>query len=173
MATSTVIRNQGYVAGWGHEVDRKPLAMRDACPHRLLPLSMNLREGDEIRGRYHGLVPYNVIIDVGVASENNGVRGIVNDAMTPESESGSHYFWGMARNFDVHNARFTRRLKTQQGDVFLEHVEMFEAPQRAIAANPDTKLRGFNIDKGGVKAYLVNLRLLKQPAWGTPAECRQ
>jgi vanillate O-demethylase monooxygenase subunit len=71
----TWIDNAWYVAAWDHEVDRAPLArticgvptmlyrkldrgvvaMRDACPHRMLPLSMGLREGDSIRCRYHGL----------------------------------------------------------------------------------------------------------------------
>ena len=57
--------NQWYVAGWDYEIDRKPLArticgqpimlyrrfdrtvvaMRDACPHRMLPLSMGIKEG--------------------------------------------------------------------------------------------------------------------------------
>jgi phenylpropionate dioxygenase-like ring-hydroxylating dioxygenase large terminal subunit len=57
-------KNQSYVAAWDHEVDRAPLArticgepivlyrkfdwtvvaLRDACPHRLLPLSMGIKE---------------------------------------------------------------------------------------------------------------------------------
>lgn len=69
------VPNAWYVLGWDHEVDRAPLArticgvpmmayrkldgsvvaMRDACPHRMLPLSMGLREGDSIRCKYHGL----------------------------------------------------------------------------------------------------------------------
>ncbi|HEY4174666.1 MAG TPA: Rieske 2Fe-2S domain-containing protein, partial [Rhodopila sp.] len=68
--------NQWYVAGWDFEIDREPLArticgqpvmlyrrfdrsivaMRDACPHRMLPLSMGIKEGDNIRCRYHGLL---------------------------------------------------------------------------------------------------------------------
>lgn len=72
---STWIRNAWYVAGWDAEIDSAPLArticgvpmvfyrkldrsvvaLRDACPHRLLPLSMGLREGDSLRCRYHGL----------------------------------------------------------------------------------------------------------------------
>ena len=72
---TTWIANAWYVAAWDHEIgdrpiarticgvpmmfyrklDRSVVAMRDACPHRLLPLSMGLREGDSIRCKYHGL----------------------------------------------------------------------------------------------------------------------
>ncbi len=71
----TFIRNRWYVAAWDGEVGAAPLgrkicdenivlyrkldgtvvALRDACPHRLLPLSMGIREGDALRCRYHGL----------------------------------------------------------------------------------------------------------------------
>src|ERR1700755_14052 len=70
------IRNRWYVACWDAELDRTPLArticgeplvlyrrlnrepvdLRDAGPHRLLPLSMGMKEGDKIRCRYHGLL---------------------------------------------------------------------------------------------------------------------
>jgi vanillate O-demethylase monooxygenase subunit len=69
-------RNQWYVAAWSSDVGRKPLgriicnepivmyrsvqggvvALEDICPHRLLPLSMGMIEGDDIRCRYHGLL---------------------------------------------------------------------------------------------------------------------
>jgi hypothetical protein len=65
------VPNQWYVASWDHEIDREPLArvicgetimlyrkfdrtvvaIHDACPHRLLPLSMGVKEGDNIRCR--------------------------------------------------------------------------------------------------------------------------
>ncbi|MDG5489679.1 aromatic ring-hydroxylating dioxygenase subunit alpha [Sphingomonas sp. BGYR3] len=334
------ITNAWYVAGWDYEIDRQPLArticgipmalyrkldrsvvaLRDACPHRLLPLSMGLREGDSIRCRYHGLKlgpdgvaqempmrndpvnkricaesyvvaerhrfvwvwigdrekadpalipdlwpcstpgwtfdggyypvaadyrlmidnlmdlthethvhagsigqpelmeapinayvegnrayvarwmpgidappfwrnalkqdgpvdrwqicefvpPSSVMIDVGVAPvgagatlerHDQGVRGMVVDCMTPETETTMHYFWGMARSFDIDDPGFTARFKQQQGGVFAEDREVLEAQQRSIAANPDLKVMAYNIDQGGVRARQIIARLIRE-----------
>lgn len=332
------VRNQWYVAAWDHEVDRTPMArticgepimlyrkfdrsvvaLHDACPHRLLPLSMGIKEGDNVRCRYHGLLissegravempvrtekthksictkaypvtarhrfvwvwigdeeranpdlipdfwpcsdpawtfdggyyaikcdyrlvidnlmdlthetyvhqnsigqqeilespietraegdtvtvsrwmagidappfwrdalrqegavdrwqichflaPSSVIIDVGVAPvaaqatpehHDQGVRGFVIDALTPETQTSSHYFWGMARNFEIDDAGFTARFKRQQGGVFAEDVVILEAQQRSILRNPGLKLKAFGIDSGGVQARRVIDRLM-------------
>ena len=339
---TTWITNAWYVAAWDAEIDRSPfarticgvplvfyrkldrsvVALRDACPHRLLPLSMGIKEGDSIRCRYHGLklgpdgvaeempltsdrlnrsicaesyavaekhrfvwvwvgdkaladealipdlwpcsatgwtfdgghypiacdyrllidnlmdlthethvhsgsigqpelmeapietrvdgdsvfvtrwmpdidpppfwrdalkadgkvdrwqicqfiAPSAVIIDVGVAptgagatveSHDQGVRGFVIDVMTPASETKTHYFWGMARNFDIADQGFTARFKAQQGGVFMEDVAVLEAQQRSLAANPDLKLNAFNIDQGGVRARQIIKRLIEASA---------
>jgi vanillate O-demethylase monooxygenase subunit len=333
------VRNHWYVAGWDHEIDRQPIArticgepimfyrrfdrsvvaLHDACPHRLLPLSMGIKEGDNVRCRYHGLLingegqaiempvrtdkthksictksypvaerhrfvwvwigdaenadvalipdfwpcsdptwtfdggyyaiqcdyrlvidnlmdlshetyvhqgsigqqeilespiethahgdavtvsrwmkgidappfwrdalkqdgpvdrwqichflaPSSVIIDVGVApvaagatpeNHDQGVRGFVIDALTPESEISSHYFWGMARNFDIDDPGFTARFKRQQGGVFAEDVVILEAQQRSILGNPGLKLKAFAIDSGGVQARRIIERLMQ------------
>lgn len=339
----TWVVNQWYIAAWDDEVDREPLArticnepimmfrrfdrsvaaMRDACPHRMLPLSMGMVEGDNIRCRYHGLVldshgravemplktdkvnssicvptypvierhrfiwvwigdpaladpdlvpnywpcshpewafdggyyhikcdyrlaidnlmdlthetythqgsigqpelmeapiktwnegnevfvsrwmpnidappfwrnalkkkgdvhrwqvcqfipPSSVLIDVGVAPADSdatledhgkqGVRGFVIDGITPESETSSHYFWGMARNFEIADHGFSKRFKAQQGSVFQEDVEVLEAQQRSIESNPDMKLRAYNIDQGGVKARTVIRKMIEAEA---------
>jgi len=118
----------------------------------------------------HFLPPSSVLIDVGVApagsgatvdNHDDGVRGFVVDALTPETETTSHYFWGLARNFDIADTGFTARFKAQQGGVFLEDVAVLEAQQRSIEANPAMKLRAYNIDMGGTKARLVIDRLWK------------
>lgn len=329
----TWVPEQWYVVAWDGEIDQRPMsrmicgeqvllyrrldggivAMRDACPHRLLPLSMGLKEGDSIRCRYHGLLvdgtgavvempvktdrvpsrlclktypvverhrfvwlwvgdpakadpalvpdlwpcsrrdwafdggyyrikcdyrlvidnlmdlthethvhagsigqmelletpistrvegnqvfitrwmpnvdappfwrtflgktgavdrwqvcqfipPSSVIIDVGVAPveagstvehHDGGVRGFVIDALTPETETSTHYFWGMARNFAVDDPGVGTRLRRQQGMVFQEDVEVLEAQQQAIEANRDMKLNAFGIDAGGVRARRI------------------
>ena len=92
------------------------------------------------------------------------MRGFVIDAMTPETETTCHYFWGMARNFDQQDAGFTGRFKKQQGAVFDEDLVVLEAQQRAIRMNPDMRLRNFNIDAGGVQARIVIERLMRQQA---------
>lgn len=338
----TFVRNMWYAAAWDSEVDSAPLArticgepvmlyrkldrsvvaMRDACPHRLLPLSMGIREGDSIRCRYHGLklgpdgcaeemplasmpvnrrvcaalypvverhrfvwvwigdaaaadlalipdlwpcstpgwtfeggyyriacdyrlvidnlmdlthethvhvgsigqpelmeaplttrtsgdavtvsrwmpgidpppfwagalrstgpvdrwqvchfvAPSSVIIDVGVApagagatidDHSQGVRGFVIDVMTPVSATETHYFWGMARNFDVDDTGFGARLKAQQAKVFAEDVVILEAQQRSISANPGARLTAYSIDEGGVRARAVIKRLAEANA---------
>ncbi|MDO6415558.1 aromatic ring-hydroxylating dioxygenase subunit alpha [Sphingomonas sp. BIUV-7] len=113
----------------------------------------------------HFVAPSSVIIDVGVAPvgagatladhDRQGVRGFVIDSMTPETGTSCHYFWGMARNFDISDQGFTARFKRQQGGVFAEDIEILEAQQRSILANPDLKLRAYAIDGGGVRARRV------------------
>lgn len=116
------------------------------------------------------LLPSAVMIDVGVApvdagatldSHDQGVRGMVIDFMTPESETSHHYFWGMARNFMVDDAGFTARFRKQQGGVFAEDKIILEAQQRAVAANPDLKLNAYSIDQGGVRARQIIARAMR------------
>jgi len=69
------LRNYWYAIAWDHEINRSPfgrtvcgesivlyrqtsgavLAFEDCCPHRLLPLSKGLLQGDELVCKYHGL----------------------------------------------------------------------------------------------------------------------
>ncbi|HZV18141.1 MAG TPA: aromatic ring-hydroxylating dioxygenase subunit alpha [Sphingobium sp.] len=336
---SPFLRNQWYVIGWARDIGPEPYArtvcgepilvyrkqdgtlaaMRDACPHRLLPLSMGIKEGDNIRCRYHGLLldadgcavemplrsdrvnrslcaqkypvierysfvwvwigdadkadpalmpnywmcegddwvfdggtyhvnchyellvdnlmdltheayvhsttigqselmdvpittkvdgntvvverwmadvpappayrqphltgnvdrwqicyflpPSGVVIDVGVAPveekatlEDHPVRSFVINAMTPETETTTYYYWGAARNVDIDDEERTRRTREVQRMVFGEDIEILEAQQRSIALNPDLKLLSFNIDSGGARARMMIRRMLREQA---------
>lgn len=128
------------------------------------------------------LQPSSVMIDVGVAPveagatierHDQGVRGMVINCMTPESETSCHYFRGMARNFDIEDVGFTARFKKQQGGVFAEDEIILEAQQRSIDANPGLRLRAFNIDAGGMQARAIIERLIQaEPARGRAAGVR-
>jgi len=116
------------------------------------------------------LLPAAVMIDVGVApvgagatleDHDQGVRGMVVDFMTPESETSHHYFWGMARNFEIDDAGFTARFKRQQGGVFAEDREILEAQQASILANPDMRLQAYRIDEGGTRARALIARTIR------------
>ncbi len=116
------------------------------------------------------LPPSSVLIDVGVVPagsgatmENHPVQSFVVDAITPETETTSWYFWGAARKVGPGDTRMgAERTKSIQRKVFREDVEVLEAQQRSIAANPDLRLQAFNIDSGGVRSRLLLERLLRQ-----------
>jgi vanillate O-demethylase monooxygenase subunit len=117
-------------------------------------------------------LPANVMIDVGVAragtgapqgDRSQGVTGMVVDVMTPESETCTWYFWGMARDFEVKDQGLTHRVKEAQGGVFAEDIAVLEAQQENITRRPDRQMRNFNIDSGGVRARrLIERALAKQ-----------
>ncbi len=105
--------------------------------------------------------PSQVMIDVGVAlagknaqqaPKNQRASAIVVDLITPETETTCHYFWGMARNFDVNNTELTATMREAQGKIFTEDLEILEEQQQALLRHPDRRLLSLNIDSGGVFA---------------------
>ena len=117
------------------------------------------------------IAPSAVIIDVGVApveagatlaKHDQGVRGFVIDVMTPSDENNTHYFWGLARDFRTGDPGFGARFKAQQAGVFAEDVEILEAQQRSIRANPSLRLNAYSIDQGGVRARQMIDRIRKE-----------
>lgn len=113
--------------------------------------------------------PAAIAIDVGVAiagtgaregDRSQGVSGRVINALTPETETSSHYFWNFVRDFEIDDAALTRKLSETTEMVFGQDVEMLEAQQRAILAFPEHPLRNLNIDAGGARARkLIDLLL--------------
>jgi vanillate O-demethylase monooxygenase subunit len=152
--------NRAYVSRWMPGVDAPPF-WRGALK----------QDGPVDRWQICEFIPpAAVMIDVGIApvgagatlaKHDQGVRGMVVDFMTPETETTMHYFWGMARSFDVDDAGFTARFKRQQGGVFAEDKEILEAQQRSILANSGMRLNAYNIDQGGVRARQIIDRLIR------------
>lgn len=105
-------------------------------------------------------LPSHVMIDVGVAHAGNGgfeadpalkVSSVVVDFITPETETSTWYFWGMARNFNATDQGLTDLITTNLSKVFLEDKEMLEQQQKNIERTR-RPLLSLNIDGGGMYA---------------------
>jgi len=152
------------VTRWMHDIDPPPF------------WASNLKSNDKCDRWQIGTftLPANVMIDVGVAragtgapqgNRSQGVTGIVVDVMTPESDTSTWYFWGMARDFEVKDQGLTCRIKDAQSAVFAEDIVVLEAQQENILRRTDRQLRNFNIDAGGVRARrLIESALTRQSA---------
>src|SRR3984893_6186415 len=81
------------------------------------------------------------------------------NAITPETEATSHYFWGQAHDFDVGNAKTTDMLIEQIRTAFLQDVEVFEAQQRNLEMTPNPPQTDINADAGVIQARRILDRL--------------
>ena len=88
-----------------------------------------------------------------------GMRNL--NAITPETETTSHYFWGQAHDFDVNNPETTERVFQQIQTAFLEDVAVFTAQQRSITQRPDAPQVDINADAGGMQARRIIDRLYR------------
>ncbi len=96
------------------------------------------------------------------APEGKRVGGVTMrnlNAITPETESTSHYFWGQAHDFDVHNTKLTDTLIEQIRTAFLEDVAVFEAQQRNLDLIPSPAQTDINADTGVIQARRILDRL--------------
>jgi len=84
------------------------------------------------------------------------------NAITPETETTSHYFWAQAHDFDVQNRTLTDMLFEQVQTAFLEDVAVFEAQQRTINLDPSAPEADINADSGALQARRILDRLYQQ-----------
>lgn len=115
------------------------------------------------------LPPSCITLDVGVAitgtgardgDRSQGVNGYVINAITPETENSTLYFWNFVRNFDLDNQDLTQKLHDTNYNVFQEDKAMLESQQRMIEESPDVRLASLNIDAGGKRARMIMDRLI-------------
>jgi vanillate O-demethylase monooxygenase subunit len=81
------------------------------------------------------------------------------NAITPETEGTSHYFWGQAHNFDVGNPKTTDMITEQIRTAFLEDVAVFEAQQRNLELIANPPQTDINADSGVIQARRILDRL--------------
>jgi vanillate monooxygenase len=77
------------------------------------------------------------------------------NAITPETETTSHYFWGQAHDWDVGNRALTGMLLDQINTAFLEDVAVFEAQQRNMTMLPNAPQVEINADSGLIQARRI------------------
>ena len=94
------------------------------------------------------------------------------NAITPETETTSHYFWGQAHDWDVGNKALTDMLVGQITTAFLEDVAVFEAQQRNITILSDAPQIEITADAGLIQArrILDHIHQEEQATAPMPAE---
>jgi vanillate O-demethylase monooxygenase subunit len=80
-------------------------------------------------------------------------------AMTPETETTTHYFWGQAHDFEPRNPDMTERVFQQIKTAFLEDVSVFTNQQSNIDLDPRAPQVDINADSGGIQARRIVDRL--------------
>ena len=95
-----------------------------------------------------------------------GMRNL--NAITPETETTSHYFWGQAHDFDVKNAETTEKIFEQIKTAFLEDVAVFSAQQRNLNMIPNPPQIDINADAGTIAARRILGRLYDEEQGARP-----
>jgi phenylpropionate dioxygenase-like ring-hydroxylating dioxygenase large terminal subunit len=122
--------------------------------------------------------PATIVIDVGVAPAGSGapqgdrsagVRNMVLNTLTPERDNTCHYFWGVARDYNLADQALTHRDREGVTGVFGEDEAVLAAQQRAIEANPGRTFYNLNIDLGAMWVRRVIDGQIAAEAADTPA----
>lgn len=127
--------------------------------------------------------PAFVRLDVGAARAGTGARdgnrahGISMrnlNAITPESETTTHYFWAQAHNFRIGDPTVTELIYRQVHTAFLEDLAVIEAQQSIINAYGERlpPQIDFNQDAGGIQARRIVDAILAAEASSQPARLR-
>jgi len=127
--------------------------------------------------------PAFVRLDVGGARTGTGARegdrsqGITMrnlNAITPETDTTTHYFWAQAHDFQIDDPTVTELLYRQVHTAFLEDLGVLQAQQGNISMYngglPDQV--DFNQDAGGLQARRIVDAILAQEGTNAPAGMR-
>jgi vanillate O-demethylase monooxygenase subunit len=88
------------------------------------------------------------------------------NAITPETETSSHYFWGQAHDFDYDIPPVTDRIFEQIHTAFLQDVEVLDAQQRNLETFAPQVQIDINADAGTIQARRVIERLCQEEQAG-------
>ncbi len=109
----------------------------------------------------HFSAPSTIAIDVGVAptgtgapegDRSQGVNDYILNTMTPATDRSCHYFWAVARNWNIDDQRITHTLREAVTGVFAEDEAVLASQQASIDEHPDKQFYNLNIDSGAMWA---------------------
>lgn len=143
------------------EVTRLPRGVRVRRPVRdTVPAPYHMRLGS-FAGKvnrwfnYDFVVPGILILDSGLKSADKADDDYSDalcfqscQALTPETESSTHYFFMLAHGFRLDDAVVTESVTQSQRAAFMEDKEMIEAQQRMIDNSPATPMMPIACDRG-------------------------
>jgi phenylpropionate dioxygenase-like ring-hydroxylating dioxygenase large terminal subunit len=96
------------------------------------------------------------------APEGRRVGGITMrnlNAITPETDKTSHYFWAQAHDFDVKNPETTNKIFAEIERAFFEDVDVLAAQQRNLDLAPNRAQVDINADAGVIQARRILARM--------------
>jgi vanillate O-demethylase monooxygenase subunit len=122
--------------------------------------------------------PANLVLDVGVTPTGHaraeGVEGCNTNAITPETESTTWYFWGFARKFSREDAALSQKLAETVARIFEEDRTACEAVQQVMERNRGRGVIDVNADQGTILARrMVAARIKAEQATGAPAQAAE
>ena len=91
------------------------------------------------------------------------------NAITPETDTTTHYFWAQAHNFKLDDPTVTELVFRQVHTAFLEDLAVIGSQQGNLEAYGDglPDQVDFNQDAGGIQARRVIDRILEEEANGS------
>lgn len=105
--------------------------------------------------RYDFHVPGILLLDAGVKSAetpDDDMEGALQfhscQAITPETEKSTHYFFMQAHNFRLDDAVITESIDQSQKRAFFEDKQILEAQQRMIDGSPESPMVAIAADAG-------------------------
>jgi phenylpropionate dioxygenase-like ring-hydroxylating dioxygenase large terminal subunit len=129
---------------------------------------------------YDFLVPGIMLMDSGSAPVGTGGRDGRREhavefrsaqAITPETETSSHYFFSQAHNFAIDDPTVTARLHTDIVAAFKEDWDMIHAQQAVLSRDPSFKMMPLPVDNAlGQFRWLFNQKLKSEQAAATQPE---
>ncbi len=92
-------------------------------------------------------------------------------ALTPETEGTTHYFWSYPHNFALDDGAVTDMLANAVGAAFEEDRAVIEAQQAVVDRSPDSKMIAIAADAGGMQVrWMIDQKLAAEAKQQQPLQ---